>query len=365
VLQTKHRRRLALLALPLSLSILAAACGGDDDDSATDTGSNGDSGTESAGLSGEITGSGSSFQDAFEQEVIASFADVEPDLSVTYNAVGSGQGKEEFGNNLTDYAGTDSLVKDGDGPEEGSFIYLPIAAAPVTLSYNLPDVDGLQLSAETLAKIFQADITKWDDPAIAEDNPDADLPDTAIVIAHRSDGSGTTNQFTSYLDKAAPDVWTLGSGDSVEWPADSQGGEKNTGVAQIISDTEGAIGYVDLSDAEAAGLTFASIKNEAGDYIEPTIDGAVAALGGAKVNDDLTIDPLNVDADGAYPITAPTYVLVRTTYEDQTTLDNVKGYIGYLLGDGQDLAEDVGFAALPDDLREQATAQLDDVTAGG
>jgi phosphate transport system substrate-binding protein len=354
---------MAMLALPLCLGMVAAACGGDDDDDTASTGS--DNTTESAGLTGEITGSGASFPDAYYQEVIGSFADVEPDLSVTYNAVGSGQGKEEFGSNLTDFAGSDSLVKDGDGPEADSFLYVPTVAAPITISYNLPDVEALQLSPDTLAGIFQGDIAKWNDDAIAEDNPDADLPDTDIVIAHRSDGSGTTNNFTKYLDKAAPDTWTLGSGDSVEWPGDSQGGEKNTGVAQIISDTEGAIGYVDLSDAEAAGLVFASIKNKAGNFVEPTLDGATAALEGATVEDDLSYDPLDAEGDDAYPITAPTYILLRTTYEDQETLDNVKGFVSYVLGDGQDQAEDVGFARLPDELLAQAKAQLDKPTAGG
>jgi phosphate transport system substrate-binding protein len=366
VLMQKHRRRLAMLALPLSLVLLAAACGGDDDDSASTGSGNESSGSEAQGqnLSGEITGSGSSFQDAFQQEVIGKFADVEPNLTVTYNAVGSGQGKEEFGNNLTNFAGTDSLVKPGDGPAEGSFLYIPIAAAPITVSYNLPDVDKLQLSAETLAKIFQGDIKKWNDAAIKADNPDATLPSTAIVIAHRSDGSGTTSNFTKYLDSAAKGTWTLGSGDTVEWPSDSQAGEKNTGVAQIISDTEGAIGYVDLSDADAAGLTYASIKNKAGDYEQPTIDGAAKAMEGATVADDVTFTPLDIDGAGVYPITSPTYDLIRTKYKDQKTLDNVKGYFTYLLGDGQDLAEGVSFAKLPDSLKQKALAQLDKPTVG-
>jgi phosphate transport system substrate-binding protein len=352
---------LATLALPLCLSLLAAACGGDDDDSAS-TGSNNES--SSQGLSGEITGSGSSFQDAFQQEVIGKFADVESGLTVTYNAVGSGQGKQEFGSNLTDFAGTDSLVKAGDGPADGTFLYIPIAAAPITISYNLPDVQDLQLSAETLAGIFQGDIKKWNDDAIKGDNPDASLPDTDIVIVHRSDGSGTTSNFTKYLDTAAKDTWKLGSGDTVEWPADSQAGEKNTGVAQIIGDTEGAVGYVDLSDAEAASLTFASIKNKAGDFEQPTIEGAAKAMEGAEVADDVTFTPLDVDGAGVYPITSPTYNLIRTKYKDQKTLDNIKGYFTYLLGDGQDLAESVSFAKLPDSLKEKALAQLDKPTVG-
>jgi phosphate transport system substrate-binding protein len=360
------KKKTAWLSLLLVFGLVAAACGDDGDDTSSDTteaagGEPADAGDYS-GLSGSITGSGSSFTDAFLQEAIVAFADVS-DLEVTYNAVGSGTGKEEFGGDLTDFAGTDSLVKDGDGPEAGSFLYVPTVAAPITVSYNLSDVPDLQLSADTLAGIMQGDITSWDDEAIAADNPDADLPSEDVIIVHRADGSGTTSNFTKYLDKAS-DVWTLGAGDEVEWPTSSQAGEKNTGVAQLIKDNEGAIGYVDLSDAEASGLTFAAIKNKDGEYVLPTLEGVSSGLEGAEVADDLTYDPLDAAGADAYPITSPTYLLVRTTYADQQTADNVKGFLTFVLTDAQDLAEDVAYAKLPDSLREKALAQLDQITVG-
>jgi phosphate transport system substrate-binding protein len=295
-------------------------------------------------LSGSIKGSGSSFTDGFIQAAIDAFA-AKSDLSITYNPVGSGQGKKDFGSNLSDFAGTDSLVKEGDGPAAGSYLYVPTVAAPITISYNLSGVPDLQLSADTLAGIFQGTIKKWDDNAIATDNPDASLPSTAIVLVHRADGSGTTSNFTKYLAKAAPTAWKLGSGDTVAWPTDSQAGQKNPG-------------------AEATGLVFASIKNHDGKYVAPTLEGSAAALEGAVVADDLTYDPLDAAGATAYPITSPTYLLVRTTYSSQATADNVKGFVTYLLTDGQALAKDVSFSGLPDALKAKALTQLDKVTVG-
>ncbi len=363
----RNRRWAALAALFLAFSLVAAACGDDDSSSGT-TDTTGGSSPTAAGdgstvdfsaCEGSITGSGSSFVDAFHQAAIDALSEVSP-LEVTYNAVGSGTGKEEFGSGLTDFAGTDSLVKEGDGPTAGEFVYVPTVAAPITVSYNLSGVDGLQLSADTLAGIFQGDIKTWDAPEIAADNPDVDLPSTDIIIAHRADGSGTTSNFTKYLD-AASDVWTLGSGDTVEWPSDSQAGQKNTGVAQIIQDNDGAIGYVDLSDADALGLTFASIENKAGNYVQPTLDGATAGLAGAEINDDGSYNPLDAAGSDAYPITSPTFLLVRTNYDDQATADAVTCFATYLVTDAQAIAPDVLYAPLPDNLLQKAMDQIDQI----
>lgn len=326
-----------------------AACGGDDSD---------DSGSEGDLVSGEITGSGASFPDAFYAAAIEAYAEVNPDLIVTYSADGSSAGKEAFGQNLNDFAGTDSLVGDDDGVESGSFQYIPTVAAPITISYNLPDVTELLLDQETLANIFQAAITNWNDDAIAATNPDVTLPDMAITIARRSDGSGTTTNFSTFLDEAT-DAWTLGASDEIEWPSSSVGGEKNTGVAQIITQTEGAIGYVDLADAAETGLVTASIENAEGAYVQPTLEGATAALAGAEVSDDLSYNPLNAAGADSYPITAPTYILIRTEYDDENVAAGVKEFVSYLLNDGQDIAAENNFAALPDDLRQQAIDALD------
>jgi phosphate transport system substrate-binding protein len=356
------RRVLAGVAGFALAALALTACGGNSNDNTPSGSSSSGGGSEFANLSGTLKASGASFPNAYYQKALDEFANVAPNLDITYNSVGSGTGKKEFGSGLTDFGGTDSLVKAGDGPADGTFLYVPTVAAPITVSYNLSGVSDLKLSGETLAKIFQRDIKKWSDPAIKQDNPSATLPDKNIVVAHRSDGSGTTNNFTKYLAKASP-AWKLGSGDTVAWPADTQGGDKNTGVAQIVKQSDGAIGYVDLADAKAAGLVFVAIKNKSGQFVQPTLAGATSALGGATVKDDLSYDPLDAAGADAYPITAPTYLLLKKKYDDATKGKNVKGFVKWLLTDGQKFAESVNFAKLPDSLQQKALSQLDKVQA--
>jgi phosphate transport system substrate-binding protein len=352
--------RLAIVGVAIA-GLVLAGCGGGDNGGSSGSANSGGGSTDLANLSGSLKASGATFPDAYYQEVISQFKSVAPKVTVTYNAVGSGTGKKEFGQGLDDFAGSDSLVKPDDGPAPGSFVYIPTVAAPITVSYNLSGVDKLQLSPDTLAKIFATTIKKWNDPAIAADNPGAQLPDKNITVAHRSDGSGTTSNFTKYLAAAAPDAWKLGSGDTVNWPSSTQGAEKNTGVAQIVQQADGSIGYVDFSDATESKLSFASIKNKAGQYVAPTLEGAAAAVEGAEVKDDLTYSPLNSDGQASYPITSPTYLLIKPKYDDANKAQLVKGFVRYLLTDGQSIAKDVNFAALPSSLQQKALAQLDKI----
>lgn len=349
-----------VLIVSLAVAMIAAACSSGSDNSTGDS----TTGGEFSSLSGEINGSGASFPDAAYQSAIAEFTGVAPDLNVTYNAIGSGSGKEEFANDLNDWAGTDSLVDD-DGPEAGTFFYIPTTASPVTLAYNLADVEELRLDGPTIAAIFMRDITMWDDREIADLNPDVDLPDTEITVAHRSDGSGTTANFTAYLDLASDGVWTLGADEVVEWPADSVGGAQNTGVAQIVEQSDGAIGYVDLADAMILGLQMASIRNLDGNFIAPSAKGATAAVAGVTLSPELTYDPLNAPGADAYPITAPTYVLVRSLYDNQELVDNVTGWVKWLITEGvQSVGPELGYAPLPQDFIDAALTQLNLVSAG-
>jgi phosphate transport system substrate-binding protein len=351
-------RVLAGVAFSAAAALALAGCGGGGDNA--DPSPSDEAGASAyADLSGELKASGASFPDAYYQEVVLAFKDAAANVTVTYNPTGSGTGKKEFGQGLTDFAGTDSTVKDTEAPA-GTYLYVPTVAAPITVSYNLQGVDKLQLSPDTLGKIFQRDIKTWNDAAIVADNPGVTLPSTPITVAHRSDGSGTTNNFTKYLD-AASESWKLGSGDTVAWPADTQGGEKNTGVANLIKNGNGAIGYVDLADATASGLKFASIKNKDGQFVAPTLEGATSALAGATVKDDLTYDPLNAAGAESYPITAPTYLLIKPKYDDANKAKLVKGFVDYILNDGQDIAAELHFAKLPDDLRQKALAQLEKI----
>lgn len=351
-------RVFAGVALAATAALALGACGGNSDDPEPSQ-STGAGGSAFADLSGQLKASGATFPEAFYQEVVESFKDAAPNVTVTYNGVGSGSGKKEFAQGLNDFAGSDSLVKDTEIPA-GTYLYVPTVAAPITVSYNLSGVDKLQLSPETLAKIFQRDIKTWNAPEIAADNPGVTLPNKPITVAHRSDGSGTTNNFTKFLDNAS-EAWKLGAGDTVAWPADTQAGEKNTGVANLVKNADGGIGYIDMSDAVASGLKFAAVKNKAGKYVTATLDGATAALSNAPVKDDLTYDPLNAPGDAAYPITAPTYLLVKPKYDDANKLKLVKGFITYVLNDGQDLANELQYAKLPDTLKQKAVAQLEKI----
>lgn len=347
------RRTIRWTTIPvLALTLVLAACSSSQSSSTTST-------TE-AKLSGSLNGSGATFPKLFYQASIQAYGQLQPGLTVNYNPTGTGAGQTDLQNKLVNFAGSDSVVKEADVPKftGGPFLYFPTVAAPITISYNVSGVTNLQLSGETIAKIFSRSVKTWNDPAIAADNPGAMLPATPIVVVHRSDSSGTTDNFTKYLVKAAPDSWKLGSGKTIAWATDTTAGEGNGGVAKAIQGQAGAVGYVDLGDAVAAKLTTAKVKNSSGTFVAPTLDGASAALEGATVNPNLTYDPLNASGAATYPITAPTWILVYQNQADATTLANVKGFLNFVLTKGQDGAASVNFAKLPATLQQQAVAQL-------
>ncbi|MGH9224331.1 MAG: phosphate ABC transporter substrate-binding protein PstS [Acidimicrobiales bacterium] len=359
------RRMARLMGMVIALAIVTAACG-----DSSDIGSENSSGNQSsdsttpkeAPINATLNASGATFPKAFYEVAIASYKQVQSGVTVNYNAVGSGAGRQNLQDGVVDFAGSDGLVADADKAKyKGEFLYVPTIAAPITVSYNLSGVTDLQLDADTIAKIFQRQITMWDDPAIAALNSGVRLPSTDIAVARRSDGSGTTENFTKYLVAAAPNTWTLRSGSTVEWPASTQAGAGNTGVAQIVKSTAGAVGYVDLSDAKASGLQFAKIRNKAGKAVPPTLDAASSALAGAQINADLTYNPLNADGDASYPITAPTWVLVYKNQTDKPKGEAIKSFLKYMLTDGQKLAKDVDFAALPAAVAQQALAQVENI----
>ena len=321
--------------------------------------------TAIASSTGNIKGSGASFPDAFYQEAVAGLQTVAPDLQVTYEAVGSAAGREAFAQGLADFAGTDSLVGEDDGIDPGSFTYIPSTAASVAVVYNLAGVPALRLDPDALASVLQRDIVRWNDPALAALNPGVTLPDLAITVARRSDGAGTTKNFTRYLVAASPDAWKLGSGDTVEWPSATQGGQQNTGVAQIVEATPGAIGYVDYGNAVEVGLQMAAMRNRSGNFVAPSVEATVAALAGTPLNDELVYNPLDSAGAEAYPITAPTYLLVRTHYSDARRGQAVVAFVKWLITDGADTyAAGLGYAPVPDAFRTRAFAALDQVEVG-
>jgi len=354
--------RKALAPLVVLLVVVGAACGS----SKSNGGSTNSSGTGSTVAQlpeTTLKGSGSSFQDAFDEAVFRKFqTDEQPNVTVNYNPSGSGQGQTDLQGKLVDFAGSDSLVDPADVSKfKGSILYVPIVSAPITVSYNLSGVSDLTLSASTIAKIFASKVTKWDDPAIKTDNPNANLPSTPIVVVHRSEGSGTTANFTQYLTEADPTDWTLGTSKTINWASNTIGAMGNAGVAQKIKGTTGAIGYVDFSDAKSANLTFASVKNAAGTAVAPTLAGATAAMAAAQVTADVTVSPMNASGADSYPITSPTYIIVYADQASHAQGTALKALLEYVLGAGQDQAEALNFAKLPDALLAKAKGQLDKI----
>lgn len=353
-------KRIALIALTL----LACSKGSKTNDQPA-TGS----GSAKPTPSGDVTlnASGSTFQKAFQEEAIAEFTKANPKIKINYGGGGSGKGRQDLSDMVTDFAGSDSPFKDADlaKAKGGEVLYFPVVLGAVSISYNVAGVDKLQLSPDTIAKIFQREIKKWNDPAIAADNPGAKLPAADIVVAHRADGSGTTDIFTKFLEGASPTVWKLKSGSTVEWPADTQAGQGNGGVAQIVKSTTGAIGYVDLSDAKASGLKYANVKNAAGKYVEPNAASVSAAGDGVDVKDNLTFSAVNGKGDAAYPITGQSWIIVYAKQTDGAKANALKQYLQYMLTDGQKLLEPLDFAPLPKALADKAVAQLAKIQAPG
>ena len=310
-----------------------------------------------------LNGSGATFQKAAQEIAIDAFAKANKGITVNYAGGGSGKGRKELADQVVDFACADAPYKAEEAKtvKGGELFYIPNVLGAITVSYRLDGVEKLQLSPETIAKIFQREIKKWDDPAIKADNPDATLPGADIVVARRSDGSGTTENFTKFLTLAAPGAWKLSSGSTVAWPGDTQAGNGNNGVAQVVKNTSGAIGYVDLSDAIENKLRYAAVKNQAGKYVLPDAASVTAAGDGITVDDKLLFSALNARGDAAYPITAQSWCMVYAKQADKAKGEAVKAYFKFLLTDGQALLPQINFAPIPRSLQEKALAQLEKV----
>ena len=310
-----------------------------------------------------INGSGATFPQGYIDQCRETFRKVQPNVTVNYPnpGGGSGKGRQEFADQVTQWGASDApyAAADLSKIKGGNFLYVPTVTAPITVSYNLPSLKKpLRLTPLNIAKLFQGDITTWNDPLLAADNPGVTLPATKVTIARRSDSSGTTQNFTSYLSKAAGSVWKLGAGSTVTWPEGAQGGNGNSGVGAIVKATEGAVGYVDYSDAKATGLKFATVRNAAGSFVLPSLEAATAALEGVALNADGLYDPLNSPNAKAYPISAPTFVLVYAKYADANVAAAVKAWAEYLVGPCQKQAASVDYAALPKAWATQTAARL-------
>jgi phosphate transport system substrate-binding protein len=319
-------------------------------------------GSSSSSLSGTLNGSGSTLQLVYQQAAIQAFKSVQSGMTVNYGGGGSGKGRTDLASGVVQFAGSDSPIPSDEVSnfKGKTVLYYPILISPITVSYNLSGVSNLKLDGPAIADLFQGKITKWNDSAIAALNPGVKLPSTPVVIAHRSDSSGTTQNFSQFLVDAAPN-WKLGTSSTISWPATSQGGSGNGGVAQIVKSTPGAVGYVDYADAKASGLTYASVKNQAGNFVAPSVSAATTAADSATVKPDLTFSAIWAPGAGSYPITAQSWVLVYQKQSSSNTTKMLKAYIGYLVGDGQTTLPGLGYAPLPSGIDQKAKAQLDKI----
>jgi phosphate transport system substrate-binding protein len=366
-MQSRRTRRIrAMGLLPLVAALLLAACGSSSSSGSSSTsspsGSSASGGPSSsasgAKLSGTLNGSGSTFQTVYQQSAIQAFKSIQPSMTVNYGSGGSGKGRTDLASGVVQYAGSDSPIAASDQSKfKGTVLYFPDVIAPITMSYNLSGVSSLMLDAPVIAKIFDAKITTWNDPEITALNPGVNLPSTKITVARRSDSSGTTQNFSEFLVKGAPGVWTLGSSSTISWPSATVGGNGNGGVASVIKSTSGAIGYVDYPDAKASGLKFASVKNMAGNFVAPSIQSATTAASNATIAPNLTFSAIWAPGAQSYPITYQSWVLVYQS-QSASTAQLLQAWVGYLVGAGQQLLPTLNYAPLPSSLQSMTQAQL-------
>ena len=311
---------------------------------------------------GSVTGAGSTFVQTLAQQWIKDFGTACPGATVNYQGVGSGAGIQQFTAGTVDFGASDAVMKPAEQQAAeargGPVLHLPWAAGAIAVLYNLSGIEGLQLSPATLAAIFAGTVTRWDDPRIAGDNPGLRLPDRAVQVVHRSDGSGTTEVFTSYLTAVAPDVWKAGSGKDVPWPT-GQGAKGSDGVSVAVKQAEGGIGYAELSFAVAQNITVARIGNAAGRFAAPTPEAVTAALEEAEIPPDLRVKvTYTPKAPAAYPISTTTWALMYAKPSDPGKAALLRAFALYALGPGQAQAGRLSYAPLPHELSVRAQAAL-------
>jgi len=359
-------RWLAVFAAACVLVLGLAACGGGSSSSSSSSNESSESesnggGAPSTEASGEIAGAGSTAQEAAQKAWIAEFENANGGATISYDGVGSGGGREKFISGGVAYAGSDTPLSESEGElakaikrcEPGELVEVPDYISPIAIIYNLPGVEELKLEPETLAKIFNQEIENWNDPEIAKENPEVELPETRIVPVNRSDESGTTENFTDYLSKVAPSVWTHEV--SGEWPV--KGGEAasgTSGVVEAVAAGEGAIGYADASQAGELGKALIKVGNN---WAEPSAEAAAKVLDLSKEDPELEKGQKNViafeidrktEASGVYPIILVSSLIGCTKYKSADEAALVKAYFEYAISsEGQKIAaENAGSAPL-------------------
>ncbi len=367
-----------MVATALASALAVAACGSSSSSTSSSTGAASSSSTSAASSgssgSGTINGAGSTLAAPIYQQWGSTLKG--QGLTVNFNPVGSGAGQTELASATVEFAGSDPSLKPSDTAKmKGPVLQFPVAAGAITVSYNLSGVkSGLKLDGPTVAKIFQGTIKTWNDPAIKTLNPGVSLPSTNITVVHRSDSSGTTQGFTTWLSDVYP-AWksSVGEGKDVNWPTGT-GGKGNSGVAAVVKQTSGAIGYVEQAYALENGFTYAAIKNSAGSYVLPSIPNTSAAFLGITVPPDLGISTINSSSPGAYPIVSQTFL---DAYKDPCkdggansgSAAALKKFLTYAFGAGQQTlgagSNQLPYAPLPSSLADKDNTQLATMVCNG
>lgn len=350
------RSKLAVLA---ALPLLAAAC----------SNGNGDNGNGSAAedLSGSLTGAGASFPDPLFQDWMHTYTnDIQPEVDINYQSVGSGAGIEQFLEQTVDFGSSESFLDEEDLAAASEArgcdaVQFPVVFGSVVIAFDNPELDGLVLDPEAIAGIFAGEITTFDDPAIAELNPDFDLPDDELVAVHRSDSSGTTEVFTHYLSHEV-DWWAdeYGEGTEIDWADGLVGGQQNDGVAQGISQNPGGVGYVNQSYVEEAGLASATVVNADGNEVAPTLEATTAASEEAEIPEDFQFHIDDIGGEG-YPIAGTNWIFTYTCGYDEETADALVDFWTWALTDeeAEEVVAELGYAPLGDELEERVLAELE------
>jgi phosphate transport system substrate-binding protein len=365
------KRHGLIAGIAITATLALAACGSDNEPTpgATNGAGSAPAGGGATCATGSLTAQGSSAQKNAMDEWIKGYQSKCSGAKVDYQGTGSGAGITAFSGGTADFAGSDSALKDGDESTKAAArcggapaLNLPMVTGPIAIAYNLDGVKDLQLKPETLAKIFSGAAKTWDDAAIKADNPSASLPSTPILAVHRSDSSGTTDNFTGYLTAVAPSAWTAGK-DKVWKAAGGQAEKGSDGIAAAVKKSAGSIGYVEWSFAKANSLSTAKVANGSGEYTALTAAAAGKTVAGAKVTgtgDDLklSIDYATKEA-GAYPIVLVTYEIVCSKGTAADKLALVKGFLGYTVSaEGQGSLEKLGYAPLPETVRAKVESSI-------
>jgi phosphate transport system substrate-binding protein len=314
-------------------------------------------------LAADITGAGATFPYAVYTKWAEAYQTATGN-KVNYQGIGSSGGVKQIKAKTVDFGGTDAPVKEGD-LDAAKLVQVPTVMGGVTIVMNVPGIASgkLKLDGPTAANIFRGAITKWNEPAIARLNPGVNLPDLAITVSHRSDGSGTTYAFTNYLAKQSMAFMReVGAGNTVNWPANAVGGKGNPGVAANVQKIKGAIGYVDIADAMKNNMSFVALKNKAGSFIVPNQQAVADAAAGANFKvKGMAPDLLDQTHKNAWPITTATYVLAYEKGADAAKQKGVVDFFTWSLNNGQTMAAELGFVALPPNVVKMVEAEMKNI----